>query len=115
MDKTAKQQAREALTELELRFIEAVEHGRLRAELTYEQLGSYIGMSKSQVSKRQDGLIRYTLREMSHISQLFGIDPLVMAAGLDTWLNQINPAEVHHRLDEPNTPITTRQQPQDTD
>ncbi|MGW0751953.1 hypothetical protein [Streptomyces sp. NPDC002587] len=99
MDKTAKQQALEAVTELELRFIEAVEHGRLRAELTYEQLGSYIGMSKSQISKRQDGLIKYTVREMYYIGQLFDIDPLVMAAGLGAWLNDIDPAQVLHRLE----------------
>ncbi|MFB7054195.1 hypothetical protein ACFCXT_13895 [Streptomyces vinaceus] len=101
MDKTAKQLALEAVTELELRFIEAVEHGRLRAELTYEQLGSYIGMSKSQISKRQDGLIKYTIREMYYIGQLFGIDPLVMAAGLGSWLNDIDPAQALHRLEDP--------------
>ncbi|KJY31644.1 MULTISPECIES: helix-turn-helix domain-containing protein [Streptomyces] len=98
MEKTAKQQARQAVTDLELRFIEAVEHGRLRAELTYEQLGRYLGMSKSQISKRQDGQITYTLRDMHHISRLLGIDPLVMAAGLGAWLNDIQPTEVHHRL-----------------
>ncbi|MET8298596.1 helix-turn-helix domain-containing protein [Streptomyces sp. NPDC005180] len=98
MEKTAKQQARASVTDLELRFIEAVEHGRLRAELTYEQLGRHLGMSKSQISKRQDGQITYTLRDVHHISQLLGIDPLVMTAGLGTWLNDINPAEVHHRL-----------------
>ncbi|MEW1639824.1 helix-turn-helix transcriptional regulator [Streptomyces sp. NPDC093801] len=105
MEKTAKQQAREAVTDLELRFIEAVEHGRLRAELTYEQLGRYLGMSKSQISKRQDGQITYTLRDMHHISRLLGIDPLVMAAGLGAWLNDIHPTEVHHRLD--TNPDTT--------
>ncbi|WP_042804676.1 helix-turn-helix transcriptional regulator [Streptomyces sp. C] len=101
MEKSAKQHAREAVTDLELKFIEAVEHGRLRAELTYEQLGRHLGMSKSQISKRQDGQITYTLRDMHHISQLLGIDPLVMAAGLGTWLNYIHPTEVHHRLDTP--------------
>ncbi|MFK0224083.1 hypothetical protein ACIQWN_38755 [Streptomyces vinaceus] len=99
MDKTAKQLALEAVTELELRFIEAVEHGRLRAELTYEQLGSYIGLSKSQISKRQDGLIKYTVRDMHYISQLLGIDPLVMAAGLGAWLNDIDTTQVLRRLD----------------
>ncbi|MEU9033367.1 helix-turn-helix transcriptional regulator [Streptomyces sp. NPDC048352] len=97
MEKTAKQ-AREAVTELELRFIEAVEHGRLRAELTYEQLGRYLGMSKSQISKRQDGQITYSLRDMHHISRLLGIDPLVMAAGLGSWLNDVQPDQVHDRL-----------------
>ncbi|MCC0100673.1 hypothetical protein K7B10_39165 [Streptomyces flavotricini] len=110
MDKTAKQLALEAVTELELRFIEAVEHGRLRAELTYEQLGSYLGMSKSQISKRQDGLIKYTIREMYYIGQLFGIDPLVMAAGLGSWLNEIDPARVLHRLDDLASTQTPRQQ-----
>ncbi|GAA0270134.1 hypothetical protein GCM10010302_04630 [Streptomyces polychromogenes] len=105
MEKTAKQQARESVTDLELRFIEAVEHGRLRAELTYEQLGRYLGMSKSQISKRQDGQITYTLRDMHHISQLLGIDPLVMTAGLGTWLNDINPTEVQRRLN--TNPDTT--------
>nr|WSX47581.1 helix-turn-helix transcriptional regulator [Streptomyces sp. NBC_00974]WSX54275.1 helix-turn-helix transcriptional regulator [Streptomyces sp. NBC_00974] len=99
MDNATKQQAHEAVTELELRFIEAVEHGRLRAGLTYEQLGSYIGMSKSQISKRQDGLIKYTLREMYYIGQLLGVDPLVMAGGLGTWLTRIQLEEVRHRLD----------------
>ncbi|MGW6413326.1 hypothetical protein ACWF95_40565 [Streptomyces vinaceus] len=99
MDKTAKKKAREAVTELELKFIEAVEHGRLRAELTYDQLGICIGMSQSQVSKRQDGLIRYTVREMHYIGKLLGVDPLVMTAGLGTWLNDINPAQVQHRLE----------------
>lgn len=103
MDMSPKQQAQEAVTDLELRFIEAVEHGRLRAEITYEQLGRSLGLSKSQVSKRQDGLIKYSVREMHRVGQLFGIDPLVMAAGLGDWLNDIKPAEVHTRL-EPPTP-----------
>ncbi|MEU3315778.1 helix-turn-helix transcriptional regulator [Streptomyces sp. NPDC006662] len=107
MEQTAKQQAREAVTDLELRFIEAVEHGRLRAELTYEQLGRYLGMSKSQISKRQDGQITYSLRDMHRISQLLGIDPLVMAAGLGTWLNDIQPTEVHHRLSTTTTSTST--------
>ncbi|MFB9592630.1 hypothetical protein [Streptomyces racemochromogenes] len=101
MDKTAQRPAQEAVTDLELRFIEAVEHGRLRAELTYEQLGSYIGLSKSQVSKRQDGQIKYSLRDMHHIGQLFGINPLVMAAGLSNWLNDIKPEDVRRRLPQP--------------
>ncbi|UUU44331.1 hypothetical protein [Streptomyces sp. NBC_00162] len=108
MDKTAKQQALEAVTELELRFIEAVEHGRLRAELTYEQLGNYIGMSKSQISKRQDGQIKYTVREMYYIGKLLGIDPLVMAAGLGAWLNDIDPRQVLHRLEAPTSTETPK-------
>ncbi|WP_407841396.1 hypothetical protein ACE1OC_41235 [Streptomyces sp. DSM 116496] len=108
MDNATKQQAHEAVTELELRFIEAVEHGRLRAGLTYEQLGSYIGMSKSQISKRQDGLIKYTLREMYYIGQLLGVDPLIMASGLGTWLTHIQPEEVRHRLDNLETAGTRK-------
>ncbi|WP_329438817.1 hypothetical protein OG906_00370 [Streptomyces sp. NBC_01426] len=99
MKKTPKQQAQEAVTELELRLIEAVEHARLRAEITYEQLGRHLGLSKSQVSKRQDGLIKYSVREMHHIGVLFGVDPLVMAAGLGTWLNDIDPHKVRAKLE----------------
>ncbi|MFD9356456.1 hypothetical protein [Streptomyces sp. NPDC060031] len=104
MDKATKQQAQEAVTELELRFIEAVEHGRLRAGLTYEQLGSFLGMSKSQISKRQDALIKYTVREMYYVGQLLGVDPLVMAAGLGEWLSHIQPEEVRQRLQNLTTP-----------
>lgn len=98
MERVPKQSGREAVTDLELRFIEAVEHGRVRAEITYEQLGRYIGLSKSQVSKRQDGQIKYAVRDMHYIGQLFDIDPLAMAAGLGDWLNNINPQHVHTKI-----------------
>ncbi|MFJ6722535.1 hypothetical protein [Streptomyces sp. NPDC091259] len=100
MERVSKQSGREAVTDLELRFIEAVEHGRVRAEITYEQLGRYLGLSKSQVSKRQDGQIKYAVRDMYYVGRLFDIDPLTMAAGLGDWLNNIKPEEVQARIDD---------------
>jgi transcriptional regulator with XRE-family HTH domain len=88
------------VTELELCFIEGVEHGGRRGELTYAQIGAYLGVSQSQISQRQNGKAKYSLRDMHRIGQLLGVDPLVMAAGLGSWLQDIKPAEVRKRLDD---------------
>lgn len=87
------------ITELEQRFIESVDLAARRGGVTHEEVGKAIGInSKSQMSKRMNGTIKMSVREMHYAGKLFGVDPLVMAAGLGSWLNDIHPEQVRARL-----------------
>ena len=90
--------ASDDLTDLEQRFIDAVDVASRLCGVSQTDIGTAIGVTNAQVSQRQSGKTRYSLRDMHHIGVLFGVDPLCMAAGLSAgWMDHLNRDDVQAR------------------
>lgn len=102
------------LTELEKRFIAAVDAASRLCGVSQTDIGTAIGVTNAQVSQRQAGRTRYTIRDMHRIGVLFGVDPLRMAGGLSGWLDELRREEVRARaraLANPCTQLRVPTQP----
>lgn len=91
----------EDVTEDEIRFSRSVKTAASIAGLKYEDLGVAMRplkpVQKGEVSKRIEGKIKWSLREMFFLRKLFGASADDMMHGI-AWIDRMDVDEVHARL-----------------